>query len=190
MTERSPALGICVAAMLLVAAAGCETKPQVRTNMDVSADLSAFKTYRLVSQPGPNRNGASTLLTSEFESSISRQLEARGYRRVDIAPDLLVNFNINNVTDRADIRLKPGYGISGGNYDYRFGYYGGFNGIETIHYQTGTANIDIVDAAGHKLLWQGIAAGKLSDSATKHPQTAINKVIERIFAQFPGHAAS
>ena len=186
MTERSSAFGACIAAVLLVAAAGCETRPQVRTNMDPSADLSAFKTYGFVADPGTDRNGDSTPLTSQFESSISRQLEARGYRRVDTAPDLLVNFNINDVTDRSDIRLTSGYGISGGNYDYRFGYYGGYNGIQTIHYKTGTANINIVDATGHKLLWEGTAAGKLSDSPTNDRHPAINKVVEQLFAQFPG----
>src|SRR6516165_11192253 len=176
-------------AVILGLLVSCASTPQIAANTDPTANLSSYKTYGFVAQPGTNRGGNTTPLTTYFETSISKQRDARGYRKADANPDLLVNFNAN-VQERTDVQSTPApvgyYGYRGGL--YAGGLYGGAD-IETVHYKEGTANIDLVDASKRKVVWEGRAEGELSDEAMKNPQAAVEKVITQMFAQFPGRAA-
>jgi hypothetical protein len=169
--------------------AACASEPQVATITDPAANLSSYKTYGFVAQPGTNRGGNSTPLTSYFETSISKQMDARGYRKVDANPDLLVNFNAN-VKEKADVESTPAPMM--GYYGYRGGLYAGGLAagpeVETVRYKVGTANVDVVDASKHRVVWEGRSEGELTDEAMKNPQGAVDNAITRMFAQFPGHA--
>jgi hypothetical protein len=100
-------------------------------------------------------------------------MDARGYRKVDANPDLLMNFNAN-VKEQADVESMPGPGV--GYYGYRGGLYGGSQ-VETVHYKVGTANTDVVDASKRKVVWEGRAEGELNDQPMKNPQAGIDKVV-------------
>jgi Domain of unknown function (DUF4136) len=178
---RFTGLGLALA---IAALAACESTPDVRSTLDPSADLSSYRTYAFVSQPGTNRGGYSTPLTSYFETAVSREMDARGYRKIDANADLLVNFSAN-VTEKADLQSIPGPPI--GYYGYRAGLYAAPS-VETIRYKVGTANVDVVDANKKKLLWEGVAQGELTDEAMKNPQPAVDKTVAQIFTKFPGHA--
>jgi hypothetical protein len=184
ITRRS--LGIPgIVALIATLLTACESEPKIRANTDPSANLSIYKTYAFVAQPGTNRGGYSTPLTTYFETAVAREMDARGYRKVDSNPELLVNFNANAV-EKADIESVPGPAV--GYYGYRAGLYAG-GGVETVRYKVGTANVDVADAGKKKLLWEGVAEGELTDSAMKNPQAAVDKVVTQIFVQFPGRVA-
>src|SRR5689334_19783784 len=91
---------IALVALLLVA---CETGPQVRSITEPGSNLSAYHTYSFAAQPGTNRGGNVTPLTTFFETAIEREMSARGYQKVDNGGDLLVNFNAR-VSEKADIQ--------------------------------------------------------------------------------------
>ena len=78
---------------------------------------------------------------------------------------------------------------TGGFYGYRAGMYGPWAGypqdIETVHYQEGTLSIDLVDAAKQKLVWQGVAQGRIDKSKLQNPGPAIDKVVSEIFSKYP-----
>jgi hypothetical protein len=178
-------------AIIASVVAACASTPEIAANTDPTANLSSYKTYGFVPQPGTNRGGNTTPLTTYFETSISRQMDVRGYHKVDANPDLLVNFNAN-VQEKADVESIPGPAPMG-YYGYRGGVYaGGFGGpeVETVRYKVGTANIDVVDASKRKVVWEGRAEGELTDAAMKNPQGAVDKVVTQMFAQFPGRAAA
>ena len=109
---------LAVAICLLTAYA---STPQIAANTDPTANLSSYKTYGFVPQPGTNRGGNTTPLITYFEPSVSKQMDARGYRKVDSNPDLLVNSNAN-VKEQADVESMPGPGA--GYYGHRGGLYG------------------------------------------------------------------
>src|SRR6516225_6957976 len=119
-------------AIVMSVVAACASTPQIAANTDPTANLSSYKTYGFVAQPGTNRGGNTTPLTTYFETSISKQMDARGYRKADANPDLLVNFNAN-VQERTDVQSTPApvgyYGYRGGL--YAGGLYGGAD-IETV----------------------------------------------------------
>ena len=177
---------IALAALLL---AGCETGPQVRSVAEPGANLSVYHTYSFVAEPGTNRGGNVTPLTTFFESAITREMNARGFQRVESGGDLLVNFNAR-VTEKADIQSTPAPGpyYGYGYYGYRGGMYAGPE-VQTVRYKVGTANIDVVDAKRKVGVWEGIAEQELTDQVMQNPQPAIDNVVTKMFTQFPGRAA-
>jgi len=175
---------LALAALLL---AGCETGPQVRSITEPGANLSAYHTYSFAAQPGTNRGGNVTPLTTFFESAIAREMTARGYQQVDSGGDLLVNFNAR-VSEKADIQSTPGPMYGYGYYGYRGGMYMGPE-VQTVRYKVGTANIDVVDAKRRVVVWEGIAERELSEDIMRNPQPAIDNTVAKMFAQFPGRAA-
>ena len=97
---------------------------------------------------------------------MSRELDARDYRKADGNADLLVNFNAN-AREKVDILSTPGPAV--GYYGYRTGLYA--RGPQVT------------------LLWEGVAEGELTDEVMKNPQAAVDKAVAQIFTQIPGHAA-
>jgi len=175
---------LALAALLL---AGCETGPQVRSISEPGTNLSAYRTYSFAAQPGTNRGGNVTPLTTFFETAIAREMTTRGYQQVDSGGDLLVNFNAR-VSEKADIQSTPGPMYGYGYYGYRGGMYMGPE-VQTVRYKVGTANIDVVDAKRKVVVWEGIAERELSDDIMRNPQPAIDGTVAKMFAQFPGRAA-
>jgi hypothetical protein len=170
--------------------AGCETGPQIRSVTEPGANLASYRTYSFAAQPGTNRGGNVTPLTTFFKTAIAREMNARGFQQVDSGGDLLVNFNAR-VTEKADIQSTPGPGpyYGYGYYGYRGGLYAGPE-VQTVRYKVGTANIDVVDAKRKVVVWEGIAEQELTDDVMRNPQPAIDNVVTKMFTQFPGRAAA
>jgi hypothetical protein len=78
---------------------------------------------------------------------------------------------------------------TGGYYGYRGGYYGWGAGVNTStyvdNYTEGTLNVDVVEAAEHKLLWEGIAVGRISERTQNNLQPTVDAVVKQVFEQFP-----
>jgi hypothetical protein len=191
-------LALAAVALGAVALAGCAaSKPTLRTDYDRSADFSQFRTYNYVDPVGTDKQGYRSIITQHFKSAIDAEMGARGFRKVDANPDLLVNFNAN-AQEKVDVRSTPtptmgvGMGYGGGYYGYRGGLYASWpmytNDVSTVRYQVGTANVDIVDARRKQLVWEGVAEGKLSKEVMANPEPAIRSVINQLFQQFPGRA--
>jgi hypothetical protein len=177
---------IALAAVMLV---GCETGPQIRSVTEPGANLASYRTYSFAAQPGTNRGGNVTPLTTFFQTAITREMTARGFQHVESGGDLLINFNAR-VTEKTDIQSTPGPGpyYGYGYYGYRGGLYSGPE-VQTVRYKVGTANIDVVDAKRKVVVWEGIAEQELTDQVMQNPQPAVNNVVTKMFAQFPGRAA-
>lgn len=185
-------------ACVTVALAACAApKINTRAQTDPGANLSSYKTYGFVSEPGTNRGGYSTPITGYFKSAVSKQMDARGYKYSESAPELLINFN-TNARENVDVRSRPttSYGVGyAGYYGYRGGLYAAgpiYSGteVETVRYKTGTANIDVVDAAKKQLVWEGIAEGRITNKMMENPQATIDTVITDMFVNYPVKASS
>ena len=68
-----------------------------------------------------------------------------------------------------------------------WGGYGGSVGYETRidQYTEGTLNIDIIDVATNKLIWEGAVAGRLTDKAIRNLEQTIDDAVRAIMADFP-----
>lgn len=186
-----------VAALAALLLAGCApVKPSLRIDQDPRADFAAYRSYGYVEPAGTDASGYSTLVTQHFKDAIDAEMSARGFRKVAADPDLLVNFNANTV-EKADIHSTPGPLMEPGlgYYAYRRGMYLGLGSpfygpdIHTVRYHVGTTNIEIIDARQKRALWEGVAEGRLSREAMKHPQQAISDAVRQLFTRFPGRVA-
>jgi hypothetical protein len=185
------------ALLVAVALTACESAPTTRANTDQSANFTAYHTYSFLSPLGTDRGGVSTPLSSYFKNAVRREMDARGYKFVEGQDaDLLVNFNTNS-QEKVDVRSTPGptYGVGYGYgyYGYRGGMYGGIASapeVETVRYKVGTANIDVVDAKQKKLVWEGLAEGKLTKKMMENPQATIDAVIADMFTKYPARASA
>ena len=187
MKPKGTCACLTLLAFVALSLAACETEPQVRSITEPSANLSAYRTYSFAANPGTNRGGNVTPLTTFFESAITREMNARGYQKVDSGGDLLVNFNAH-VTEKTDIQSTPGPAYGYGYYGYRGGMYGGPE-VQTVRYKVGTANIDVVDAKRKVVVWEGVVDRELTDEVMKNPQPAVDGAVAKMFTQFPGRAA-
>ncbi len=156
-----------------------------------AANFAIYRTYNFASELGTDRAGYSTLLTSRFRTAVSREMEAHGYRLAE-NPDLLVNF-FTSVRERTSVQSVPVV-VGMDYYRYRNGLYVAWplygNDVNTVHYQVGTASIDVVDAARKQLVWEGVAEGRLSKRVQKDPGPAIDRAVKEIFERYPANAGS
>jgi hypothetical protein len=127
---------------------------------------------------------------------VTRELEARGYRRVESDPDLLVNFAMTT-EDIQDVRTMPSAGLPPPWYGWRGGYYYPWPAYsyETYvdRYERGTLFIDLVDAERRQLVWEGRAVGRITKATREDPAGALDNAVAEIFARIPswrGRSAS
>jgi opacity protein-like surface antigen len=185
--------------LALVAAvlAACASGPQYRSDYDQSVDFDSYETWAFVDTLGTDRAGYSSLITNHFKDAIRAEMQSLGYRYSESSPDLLVNFAAN-AQDVTEVRSRPtptvGAAYGYGYYGYRTGMYATFpmytNEVETVRYKEGTANVDVVDAAENRLIWEGIVEGRLSKEAMENPRPAIFRVVGGIFDRYPTATSS
>jgi hypothetical protein len=168
----------------------CASGPTIRSNVDPSADFNRYKTYGFLDEVTGQRSQYASFVTQYLKTSIAGQMERRGFKRSD-DPELLVNMNIAT-KDKVSVTQTPA--SSSMYYGYRGGMYGWGMGVGTEtnvqNYTEGTLNIDVIDRAQKKLLWEGVAIGRVRDKALDNPQPAIEQVVAQVFEKFPKPAAA
>jgi hypothetical protein len=174
----------------LIVLAGCATGPQISSDSDPQADFAGYRSYAFYSPLAVEPKGYSTPASNAMKSAVRREMEARGYVYDETAPDLLVNLNAY-VNERQDVVSMPevNYGYY---YSYRANAYFAvpFWGERTsVHrYREGTLNVDLVDARAKRLVWEGVAVGRVARLKPADREQRINATIGEIFAQYPHRA--
>jgi len=189
---RLPHLFILLATALL--AVGCSSGPNIKADYDPSVDFSQYETFNFYSPLGIENPEYSSILGQMFRESITRQMEQRGYTRSE-NPDLLLN-----VSARLDDKTKvttyndPMYG---GYYGYRRGFYDPWYGYgygtstQVSQYTEGTVNVDMVDVKAKRMVWEGVAVGRVDeDRSNAEVREAIRSGVAEMFNQYPFRAGS
>lgn len=177
----------------LLVLAGCATGPRVAVDRDPAVDLARFRTFGFFSPLGTDRGGYQTLLSERLKNATRARLEALGFEYADANPELLVNFGART-DDRIEVSTIPG-AIPPPYFDYysyRAGFYGAWYGYDRTvvdQYREGTINIDVVDAATKRLVWEGVAVGRVTRASAENPDAAIAAAVNAILAKFPVRAA-
>jgi hypothetical protein len=177
--SRMLPLAVALAAAALLAA--CASKPTIRSNADPTADYSGYRTFGFFDEQDARATVYQSFSTKYLKDAISREMQARGFSKGD-TPDLLINIHVQT-QDKVKVTSSPS-----GYYGYRGGYYGWGAGVSSTtvdDYTEGTLNIDVVDRAAGKLVWEGIAIGRISERARDNPQPAIDAVVKQVFERFP-----
>lgn len=166
----------------------CASGPEVRSQIDPSADLSRYKTYAFMDEMSARPQQYQSFLDQHLSRAIGSQMQQRGYKHDAERPDLLVNYNVA-AQNKVSVTQSPVAPV--GYYGYRRGMYGWGMGVgvaaetDVQSYTEGTLNIDVVDATQKKLLWEGVAVGRIRDQARDNPQQAAEVVVAHVFEKFP-----
>ncbi len=163
---------------------GCQSLPTVHALYDENADLSVYSTFSFHPQLMPKGDEYDKLSTHHIKAAIVTQMQNKGYRYAANS-DLWVNFNTYKkqkirITDTS--RLYPYYG-----YRNNYGVWGAYPRPATRvdQYTEGTLNIDVIDRSSKKLLWEGIAVGKLTKKTMDNLEGKINEAVALVFEKFP-----
>lgn len=182
-------LNMVILLALVLILSGCTLKPDARIDYARDVNFSQYQTFGFYKAPGTDTEEYQSLLTDHFKAALRTEMEALGYRYQEDDAQLLLNF-ASNTEDKTDIRSSPFRASVGfGHYGYRSAWHLGFplyqQDIETVHYKQGTVQIDLVDAAENRLIWQAIKEGRLTREALRNPKQAVDDTVSLLFEKFP-----
>ncbi|TYT26016.1 DUF4136 domain-containing protein [Luteimonas viscosa] len=182
-------VGLAVALLL----AGCATGPRISTEADPEADFSRYRSFGFYSPLAIEKEGYSSAASERMKAAARAQMEARGYVFTSEQPDLWLNINAY-AQQRTDVSSMPTVDYAY-YYSYRArGYYVvpyWRDRTDVYRYTEGTLNVDLVDAARNRLVWEGIAVGRVSRGKDPAERNArIDSTMAEIFAEYPYRAGS
>lgn len=192
--------GLLLAAATLLLVTGCASGPQLRTDSAPGFDFSQATTFGFFDDLSTNRGGYHSLVTQQLKFSTQREMEVRGFRRVDnpADADLLINFNAD-VADTIRVRSTPEPMGGSQFWNHRRGMYSPWPGhtrwpqptrwpqdrVEVTQVTEGALSIDLVDARRNMLVWEGVASQRLTQRTLNDLGPALDSAVHDLFARFP-----
>jgi len=144
----------------------------VKTDYDHHADFSQYHTYywEKVRTTDP-------LWQSRIQDAVDRQLQAKGWQRVDNGGDIAITAVGSSHNEK---EYQTFYNGMGG---WRWG---GFGETTTTveNYPVGTLVLDFYDAHNKQLVWRGAARDSLSDKPEKN-EKKLEKSVDKMLDHFP-----
>jgi hypothetical protein len=177
-------------AMLLTA---CASKPTIESDYDHTIDFSKYRTYAFYNPMGIENPNYSSIYGSIFRDAISKEMNSRGYKESD-NPDLLINVS-GRMQDKTKVTTTSSPNYGGGYHGYRGGRYGAWGGYgygnstHVSNYTEGTINVDMVDREQKRMVWEGVAVGRVNEKNTPDETRAnIYAGLQEMFSGYPFRA--
>lgn len=178
------------ACVLLLAA--CATGPRITSDVDPSANFAQYRSFAFYSPLAIEAQGYATLTSGRIKNAARAQMEARGYVYDETSPDLWVNLNAY-MQEKTDVVSMPEV-----DYDYYYSYRARRyvsvpywrDRTEVYQYTEGTMNVDLVDAAQNRLVWTGVAVGRVGRATPEERAAKIDAAVADIFLRYPYRAGS
>ena len=176
-----------------VVLASCASKPTIESDYDHTIDFSQYKTYNFFNPMGIENPSYSSIYGSIFRDAIGKEMASRGYTQSD-NPDLMINVS-GRLQDKTKVTTTSDPYMGGGYYGYRRGHYGAWGGYgygtstHVSNYTEGTVNVDMVDRALKRMVWEGVAVGRVNEKKTNdETRENIYSGIQEMFAGYPFRA--
>jgi len=176
-----------------VVLASCASKPTIESDYDHTIDFSQYKTYNFFNPMGIENPSYSSIYGSIFRDAIGKEMASRGYTQSD-NPDLMINVS-GRLQDKTKVTTTSDPYMGGGYYGYRRGAYGAWGGYgygtstHVSNYTEGTVNVDMVDRALKRMVWEGVAVGRVNEKKTNdETRQNIYSGIQEMFAGYPFRA--
>jgi len=169
-----PALAI---SGVVLALAGCASKPQINSDYDKAVNSSQYRTYTFAEK---TPQSYLTLTEQSLRTDISQQLNNRGYRKASNA-DLLVYISTKKVEQEH---------VEGGPAVIGWGGYGGWAGYDQNVWTTeeGTLTVDVVDSKKKQLIWRGTASEAIPSGEQSLDPMKLNDAVTQMFTHYPWKA--
>ena len=173
------------AMLTLLLLAGCASGPDVRVDVDPSANIAGYRTYSWAYHDTPR--GMNPLAYQRVRQSIDANLATRGYSQADPG-DFAISFTLG-ARDKVEVTdfgpygpFYPGYGRG-----FRGGWAAPYNNVDVRNVTEGTLTIDIYDTGTKKPVWHGVATQNIGSNVTLDQ---IDLAVSSVLAKFaPGQAA-
>lgn len=187
---RNAGRWMMAAAVLLLAS--CATGPRVTSDVDPSAHFGQYRTFAFYSPLAIEGQGYATLTSGRTKEAARRQMESRGYVYDEKSPDLWVNLNAY-MQEKTGIVNTPEV-----DYDYYYSYRARRyvavpywrDRTDVYKYTEGTLNVDLVDAKQNRLVWTGVAVGRVGRTKAEERGAKIDAAVAEIFLRYPYRAGS
>jgi hypothetical protein len=171
----------------------CASKPTIESDYDHTIDFNKYKTYAFYNPMGIENPNYSSIYGSIFRDAIGKEMNSRGYKESD-NPDLLINVS-GNMKDKTKVTTTSSPNYGGGYYGYRGGRYGAWGGYgygnstHVSNYTEGTINVDMVDRELKRMVWEGVAVGRVNEKNTSEETRAnIYAGLQEMFSGYPFRA--
>jgi len=164
--------------LLAVVITSCSTV-RVASDYDQRANFSQYNSYAFF-KPGIDKAEISDLDKRRILRAIEQEMAAKGFTKSDSEPDLLVSI-FTKTKENVNIYQNNMYGYYG--WGWNPWYWGmGPNTLSTT--SEGTLYIDLIDAEGKELVWQGMGTAALARDVNKK-QERINEIVQKILEKYP-----
>ncbi|KAF1687287.1 hypothetical protein B1992_04725 [Pseudoxanthomonas broegbernensis] len=190
-TPRRLGAWAALAAVALLLSA-CASGPRISSEADPEADFGGYRSFAFHSPLAVESQGYSTPTSRRIRDAARAQMEARGYVYDTASPDLWVNLNAY-LQERTDVTTMPEV-----DYDFYYSYRARSylavpywrDRTDVRRYTEGTLNVDLVDARHRRLVWTGVAVGRVGRVAPEQRGARIDAAMAEIFARYPYRAGA
>ena len=181
---------VSIAAFVLLLAACASSGPRITSEVDPQADFGKYRSFAFYSPLALENAGYATPTTDRIKAAARAQLESRGYTYSATQPDLWVNLNAY-MQEKTDVSSIPTV-----DYDYYYSYRARSyvavpywrDQTSVRQYTEGTLNVDLVDRQKNRLVWEGIAVGRIAKLKPEERAARIDATMAEIFAAYPYRA--
>ena len=143
---------------------------KVTTDSVPGTDFSKYHTYSW----GEGTAAQDPITAQRIVSGIDAQLSAKGLKKVDSEPDLLVLYHVST-----DQQKSLNWNNFGG-----WGRFGGMGSAQVDTVVNGQLKVDIADFKAKQFLWRGTAFDTVSTDPQKNAKK-IDKGLTKMFLKFP-----
>lgn len=143
---------------------------KVTTDSAPNVTWSNYHTYSW----GEGTPAENPLVAQRIVAGIDAQLSAKGLKKVDSDPDLLVMYHA-----ATDQQKSLNWSNMGG-----WGRFGGMGSAQVDTVITGQLKVDLADYKAKQFLWRGTATDTLSSDPQKNNKK-IDKALTKMFQKFP-----
>ena len=172
---------------------GCSSKPTYEFDYDHGFDFAQFKTYHWYDDMVKSEMATYRKMNASdkrIREVVGNELFRHGFKESDSrSADFWINYTISR--QRQQISRSTGYdqgmhgSVGAGTYgkSVSVGY---SSGPSVREYEEGTAILDIIDASSQKIVWRGIAEGRLKDHPSMNERYKVTvEVTSELLAGFP-----
>lgn len=175
------ALKLITIAVLVSSVAASGQK--VKVDYDKSVGFEKFKTYTW----GDLNPARLPLLRLNVMGAIDEQLAAKGLVKVEKGADLMVTYAGDMMGEANQQVSPPSYpGYSGPPPAINSTMWTGAGAVGTaVAYPKGTLIVEVMDAHSGKIAWRGVGNVKLDIEKKRDSLERINRLIAKMFLQYP-----
>jgi hypothetical protein len=169
---------------------------KITNHKEKDVDFHAFKTYSLYPWDKHNSELVNDYDKMTILGTIKNEMNKRGYEFVEKNGELVVSTFII-IQEETSYQAYTnhyggwagyggGWGYWGGPGFYGYGWGPGYSSsyITSVDYNKGTLIIDVFNLSDKRLVWQGIASGKVEGDYDKRDKR-LPMTIEQIFKAYP-----